>query len=241
MVSELMNMGDEPGEVVVAITYEYIPSPDASFAHVQPVWLDIGPGGGCEGAERPAFANSTFNYSSPAWTAKTDGRVVFTASHLHNGGSHLDIQLNGEVMCSGVAAYGQTPAYIETMPMNMSMNGMMMEMNMTMKDISSISTCSNRGALKADDELSITAFYDTNKYMPMRNTDGSLEPIMGIALVYFVEGSYVNATNGTHIMTSGSTAASPEPQPSTGDGARLGVAGTISVWCVVLAGVLALM
>ena len=129
MVSELMNMSDEPGDVMVTITYEYIPSPSASFAHVQPLWLDIGPADGCRGSDMPAHANSTFNYSSTNWVAKSDGRVTFMGSHLHDGGTHLEIQLNGDTVCNSVADYGQTPAYIDIMPMNMTMGGMTMEMN----------------------------------------------------------------------------------------------------------------
>jgi hypothetical protein len=106
------------------------------------------------------------------------------------------------------------------MPMNMTMNGMQMEMNMTVEHISSLSTCYNVGSFKAGDEWSLTAYYNTSEYMPMQNTDGSLEPIMGISLVYFVEGDYANATNGSRLMgkPTGQNATESSVPSSTSDG-----------------------
>jgi hypothetical protein len=218
MTSELMNMMDMESQAIVSITYEYIPSPPPSFGHLQPLWLDIGPGGGCNGSDRPAFANKTFQYSSPAWKASTNGYVVGIGAHLHDGGTQVKVKNNGNVVCDSVARYGQSAAYIDTMPMNMTMNGMQMEMNMTVEHISSLSTCYNLGSFKAGDEWSLTAYYNTSEYMPMQNTDGSLEPIMGISLVYFVQGDHANATNGSRLIGK-PTGKNATESSSTSDGA----------------------
>ena len=197
MLTELMNMSDEPASAVVTITYEYIPSPKSSFSRVKPLWLDIG---GCETSELPAFANKSFQHSSKDWTAQTEGHVTFIASHLHDGGTHLETKSNHNIVCNSVAAYGQTPAYVDTMPMNMTMNnGMQMEMNMSVEHISSLTPCTNQGTMKAGDKWSVTAYYDTDKYAPMTDMDGSLEPIMGIAIVYFAEGKAVNMVNNSAV------------------------------------------
>ena len=216
-ITELMNMMDMESTGIVSITYEYIPSPPPSFGHLQPLWLDIGPGGGCKGSDVPAFANKAFHYSSPAWKAPTDGYVVAIGSHLHDGGTQVKVKNNGNVVCDAVARYGQSAAYIDTMPMNMTMNGMQMEKNMTVEHISSIKACYDAGSFKAGDEWSLTAYYNTSEYMPMQNTDGSLETIMGISLVYFVEGDYANATNGSH-LTGKPTGQTAKVSTTTSDG-----------------------
>lgn len=244
-----MNMVDVPADAIMTITYEYIPSPPPSFAHVQMLWLDIGKAGGCKGSDMPAFANSTFNYSSMAWTAPTDGRVTFMVSHLHDGGTHINIKNNDNVVCDSVAKYGQTPAYIGAMPMsmNMTMNGMTMEMNKTVEDISSISTCSNVGMIKAGDKWSLEAYYNTDKYMPMMSVGGSLMPIMGISLVYFVEGTYVNGTDGKHILmneAAGQSIASKSSgkgSPSTSGGMRSTILGGSGVWALICLGLFTLL
>ena len=192
-----MNMMDESTDAVVIITYEYIPKPSDSFAHVKTLWLNIG---GCQTADMPAYKNTTFNYTSPAWTATMDGRVTTIVSHLHDGGTHLEVRNNKDVVCDAVATYGGNPAYISDLPMNMTMDGQTMEMTMKMTDISSLDVCSNVGVVKPGDEWFIRAFYNTSEYAPMADSDGKLMPIMGISLVYFVEGNYVNASNGTEIL-----------------------------------------
>ena len=73
-------------------------------------------------------------------------------------------------------------------------------MNMGMH-ISSLSECST-GQINLGDKLTVTAFYNTTEYMPMTNTDGSLAPIMGIALLYL-------AQNETYTITSTSKSSSP--------------------------------
>ena len=238
MVTELMNMADESGDAIVTITYEYIPSPSDSFAHVKMLWLDIG---GCGNSDKPAYANKSFTYSSPEWTATTDGRVTFVGAHLHDGGKHLEVKNSGEVVCNSVAAYGQSPAYIDSMPMNMSMNGMTMEMNMKMAHLSSLTTCTNQGVMKAGDKYSLTAYYNTSEYAPMTNTNGKLEDIMGIALVYFVEGTSVNATNGSTILTHEATGvqqANKTPSTKTSGGLTLAVPMFGSLWCLGFVGLL---
>ena len=141
---------------------------------------------------------------------------------------------NDEVVCNAVASYGQNPAYISHVPMNMSMDGMKMEMTMNTSHISSISTCSNVGIIKAGDRWSVSAYYNTSKYAPMTDSDGSLEPIMGISLVYFVEGTYVNATNGSKILqheAPAESASTPSSNTKTSSGFRL---TSSSIWYIAL-------
>jgi hypothetical protein len=51
-------------------------------------------------------------------------------------------------------------------------------MGMEMMHISSISACENVGVLCVGNDLEITAHYDTRKYMPMMNADGTLVLVM---------------------------------------------------------------
>lgn len=179
---------------IVTITYEYLPGLPSSFYKVTPIWLDIT---GCGDSEMPAKNNTAFQYTSPIWTANATGRVTAGVGHLHDGGVNLVITQNNNTMCDSIAAYGQNPGYID--PSGMSMPGMTMG-NMGVH-ISSLSECST-GQVNLGDNMTVTAFYNTTEYMPMTNTDGSLAPIMGIALLYL-------AQNETYTSTSTSAASSP--------------------------------
>lgn len=197
MLVELMNEIEEPRPVVVTITYEYIPNPPQSFSRVTPVWLDIG---NCTDSDMPAFNDTTFQYSmNPPWKANFAGRVTFTGGHLHDGGTHLTILQNNNTICDSVASYGLTPGYIEPAG-SMNMSGM--NMGMSMMDISNMSSCENTGVVNVGDEFSVTAYYNTSEYAPMLNSDGTLAPIMGIALIYIAPG---NATTTTTSNTASST------------------------------------
>jgi hypothetical protein len=195
---------------IVTITYEYLPGLPSNFHKVTPIWMDIT---GCGGSEAPTKNDTAFQYTSPVWTANATGRVTSAIGHLHDGGVHLDITKNNSTMCDCAAAYGQDPGYVD--PSGMNMPGMPM-MNMGMH-ISSLSECST-GQINLGDNLTVTAFYNTTEYTPMTNTDGSLAPIMGIALLYL-------AQNETYTIISTSKSSSSTP---TGSGSGSGVSSSSS-------------
>ncbi|OCL08518.1 hypothetical protein AOQ84DRAFT_439525 [Glonium stellatum] len=196
---ELMNETVEPRDAVVTITFEYIPTVPSGFNLAAPVWLDIG---NCTNSDMPAQANTTFEYSSAPWTSDITGQILDTAGHIHDGGTYIEVLQNNKMICNCSAAYGQTPGYIETTPMNMSM--MNMNMGMDMVHISSITSCFNDGTLKKGDTLGVTAHYNTSEYAPMMDNDGSLSPIMGISLLYVAIGGNSSTTPSASSTTSGS-------------------------------------
>ena len=166
-------MVDKPRDAYMTMTFEFIRGSPAGFAHVEPLWFDIG---GCVDSKLPAKPDAHFDYTSPVWTSGgVSGRVTFVAGHLHDGGTRLEVVRNGEVACVSVAEYGCEGGEV----------GKEMEMGMGMH-ISSMSTCQNAGRVELGDEWTVKAHYDTKLHAPMVNMDGSLEPIMGIALLYVV-------------------------------------------------------
>ena len=165
MGGELMNMRHKPREVVLSMIFEFVPRVPKGFRKVKSYWLDVG---GCEGSSVPAREAQAFQYSSPDWEAKKTGRVVSVASHLHDGGVHTEIRKNGKVVCDSLAGYGECH------------DGLKSEE----RHIETLSTCVDVGKTKKGDEWGITSYYNTSMHAPMKNMDGSLEPVMGISLVY---------------------------------------------------------
>ena len=218
-------MVDSPRNTVLTITYEFIPTVPAGFDKVQPLWLDIG---GCNSSELPAQADTTFQYSSPVWTSNLTGQITFLGGHLHDGGTHLAVMKNQDIFCDCVAAYGQSPEYIDSSAMNTSMSGMS-GMNMSMgtdtMHISSMSFCENKGSIAAGDKLAVTAYYNTTEYSPMTNTDGSLAPIMGISILYVAE-----STNGTATTNESTGGNSSSPYVSAAS-QESGVGALAALWC----------
>jgi len=185
--AELMNQAMFNQSAVVTVTFSYILSSPATkhIQHITPIWLDIG---GCGDSDLPAFANTTFSYTSPAWKSTVKGRVVMAGGHLHDGGTDIKL-LKGNVTMAGCdlqAKYGQTPGYIDG-PDSMEMGGMSGggEMQYMGMHVSSIPTCEGM-KIKKGEILSVQAMYDTRKYVPMMDDDGMLDDIMGISILYVV-------------------------------------------------------
>ena len=110
----------------------------------------------------------------------------------------------------------------------------------SMLHISSISSCSGQ-AISVGDLWTVNAHYNTAKYAPILDTDGSLMPIMGISMFYVAEGQVgSNATltvgaNGMDVAAaaasgSGSTTAATATVTRTmtsGAGGRKGISETV--------------
>ena len=163
LITELMNLNDHEETAMLTITYDFVLSADAkNFNPIRNIWLDVG---GCGDSDQPVNDSTAaqFDFSSPPFTVTEPARVVFTGGHLHNGGTHVEIMKNGQLLCDSVAEY-------------------------TEYDISHMSSCAELGgdqaSLMPGDELSIKAYYDTDAHPLMKTTDGNFEDVMGIALVY---------------------------------------------------------
>ena len=163
LFTELMNMNDHEDTAMLTITYDFVPGADAKdFRPIRTLWLDVG---GCEGSGMPVNSSmgTEFDFTSQPFTVTEPAHILFSGGHLHNGGTHVEIMKNGQLLCDAVAEY-------------------------TDHDISSMSSCvkftEDQASLKPGDQLSIRAYYDTDAHSLMKNTDGSFEDVMGISLVY---------------------------------------------------------
>lgn len=171
MATELMNEREEEQTAVLTITYEYIPYEALDFATTTPIWLDIG---GCR-SDVPVPSNQTsFEMVSPAWTSSIKGRLVTVVSHLHDGGTRLQLQRDGEEVCNSKAEYGMMSKTTHTYGVDMD-------------HITSMSECYDIGRMSIGEEWTVKAHYDLKKHKPMLDEHGQPEAIMGIAVLYVVE------------------------------------------------------
>lgn len=118
---------------------------------------------------------------SATWTSNLDGEIMDLMSHLHDGGVSLVLKADGELVCDSTARYGETPEYIAA-PDAMIVPGS------AKKHISSQTTCDpakmKTRQMKKGQKWEITANYDFDKFAPMLNENGEMEPVMGLALMY---------------------------------------------------------
>jgi hypothetical protein len=171
LIYDLMNMTAQARQVYITVTFEHVPVDTPGFKEITPVWLDINQ---CGNSERPAQTGQySYDYTL---TMPRPGKMIGIGGHLHDGGTNLTIEHNGELVCDSVPTYGGDPAYIEG-PDSLHMPGT--------PHISAMSTCQGTEAepvatVDAGDRLKLTANYDSTKHMQMHG-----EAVMGIAIGYF--------------------------------------------------------
>ena len=176
--TELMNETPSNKTVILTIDYEFIPATTypPSFRNLTSVWLDVG---GCGDSDVPITQeNKTFTLSTPqTWIMPATGlyhlnpgRIVFAEGHLHDAGTHIEIVRNKEeVLCNSMATYGATSGFIEK--------------EGDVEHISNMTSCGG-DVVKAGDEFDLRAYYDMTTRPGMREADGTLAPVMGIAILY---------------------------------------------------------
>ena len=186
-LAELMNEVDESREAVVSIDWAYTTTISADVDLATPVWLNITGVCGMNGSEVTVPDSPTFTFNmDPSWNATISGDILFIGSHLHDGGVKLKVKRNDKTLCDGVAGYGESPGYMESMDMAYvhhrdDMPGMVME------HISSITKCVGVGETQLDDAWAVEAHYNLTAHPTMMDEDGKSAPVMGIALVYIAD------------------------------------------------------
>jgi Stress up-regulated Nod 19 len=183
-----MNSTPKNITTILTIDYEFIPASPypVAFRNLTSVWLDVG---GCDDSDVPVQGNSTFTLSTPSsWTMPASdlyrlnaGRIVFAEGHLHDAGTHIEILKNSdESICDSIATYGATPGFVEK--------------DLGMQHISNMTSCGGdvpspeSNIVKAGDRFDLRAHYDMTTHKGMRESDGTLAPVMGIAIMYLAPG-----------------------------------------------------
>jgi hypothetical protein len=205
-----MNMNAGYKEVYLTIYYDYVEGHPSHFEEIKPVWLDAFQCGTSEISGRSA--NSKFDFGSPAWTANFDGQIMGAGGHLHDGGTHLDILVDGKNICTSVPTYGTdeqarfradvaksggiAPAN-PVVPASTSHKDMP-GMKMSSQHIIAMSICADNTAglkelpisplglkqLKKGQSWTLRAYYDYTKHSGMKNNWGGQSTVMGISIFY---------------------------------------------------------
>jgi hypothetical protein len=180
LLVDLMNTTTAAKTVYLTMNYSYVPASTAGYRGVQPIWLDAAQ---CGTSEVPARTGAYTVKSNP-YTSTVSGQLIGAGGHLHDGGTHLTVERNGQVFCDGAALYGTKPGYTTPMApgddMDHSHGG-------AMTHISEHPACrQNLPTINAGDRLSITGFYDDAQH-PQMVHGGRLHTVMAIAILYVAE------------------------------------------------------
>jgi len=173
MIIELMSESAQDQQVFIVMRYEYVEGTAAAgYAESQIAWLDAT---GCGASSVPAKTGK-YSIASPGWKSTLNGKMRFAAGHVHDGGTHADVTLNGKVVCTSKMLYARKPEFISAPGAGGA------DHHAAALHISDAGACRDFGDIKVGDELKVISYYDMDKY-PGQEHEGKAHPIMGIALI----------------------------------------------------------
>ena len=198
---QLMNMKDKEQWVWLTLTYEFLPGKHPDFKKGRTVWMDIGQLPGCSRIKanwgssnltaQQVPMSTKFSEHSKLWEVATDGLLLGTGAHQHDGGTSTLIFHNGKVICDSKAMYSNSSAGHHGGMGGMRKRQMMSGSNGN-NDIPHIykqTGCEFKDGypLKKGDTLYLQADYDFELHPGMKNSKGELDEVMGIvgSLVVF--------------------------------------------------------
>jgi hypothetical protein len=181
LLVDLMNENLEPKQVYMTMTFNFVPGSSAGYRPMKPLWLDINQ---CGTSEMPAKTGK-YNYKSIPWTSTVTGPWLGVGGHMHDGGTNVTIEQNGQVICNSEAKYATKPEYISGGGGMDHGDGGMDHGHGGMEHISEHGVCYTPALpqLTAGARVGLTAYYDDSVHTQMLH-NGRLHNVMGIAIGY---------------------------------------------------------
>jgi hypothetical protein len=180
LIVDLMNENMEDKIVYLTLTYDYVPGHPADYDDMKPVWFDVAQ---CLTSEWPAPSN-TGRYTIPStfWQPDFEGDIVIAGGHLHDGGDRVQLEVDGQNVCTSVAGYGERPEFVAKSSVGHGGGATV--------HLSSMTLCSpNAGTMKVrrvskSQRWQLRAEYDYGKNKGNHHGDGKQANVMGIAIMY---------------------------------------------------------
>jgi hypothetical protein len=182
----------EDKTVYMTMTYDYVEGRPAGIGNVKAIWLDAAQCGTSEIFPPKQTGDYSVKYT---WTANINGEILGAGGHLHDGGTHLTLSVDGKQICDSVATYGSGKAGMG----GPAMGGMDGGEKATapkgaapslakQEHITAMSGCFDDKLglkeLKKGQKWTLEAFYDYSKHAGMTHGNGKQENVMGIAIMY---------------------------------------------------------
>src|ERR1700761_3937597 len=104
LITDLMNMNPGSKTVYLTMYYDYVDGHPSNFHEIKPVWFDAAQCGTSEVSGRSP--SSKFDFRASPWIANFEGEVLHAGGHLHDGGTEINLVVDGKVACRSYATYG---------------------------------------------------------------------------------------------------------------------------------------
>jgi len=199
-IVDLMNMNNHDETLYMTLTYDYLDGRPAGFDNMKAIWLDAAQCGTSE--VKPPKETGSYVINA-TWTANIEGEILGAGGHVHDGGTHLTLSVDGKLVCDSVATYGVGGKGMGGMGMAPTSGGSPAPaINATShgagghdsgghsgngEHIVAMSACDGAQMgkyLKKGQKWDLRAYYDYDKHPGMKHDNGKQENVMGISILY---------------------------------------------------------
>jgi hypothetical protein len=180
---ELMSESKQPMQLYMILRFEYVPKTTPGYKPAAMVWLDVTSCG--RESEFPAVPG-TYKKESKEFIMSEPGDWLVGAGHVHDGGTKVEMYVNGVLSCSSKQIYAnRRGGFLEPNDSSMSEMGHTRETKgVTGMHISDVALCKDWGSVQKGDKVKVIAFYNDTEHVQMKNPKGELEGQMGIMFTY---------------------------------------------------------
>lgn len=179
---QLQNLEQDVKEVYIDMDYDYLPGQPEGYTDIIPVPQDALGMGGMRGGIEQAGA---WQRTSGQYKANQDSRILMMYGHVHDGGIHTEIMINGNIVCDSIAYYQdmKIPANQVTTT-GTGTHGHKKRDGAGTSHITAFGECLEVGKIKKGDAITTKVYYDFNQRPsePMQN--GKKDALMGISMTY---------------------------------------------------------
>ena len=151
MQTEIVNYSPKPQKWYIAADVEYTAGRPEGAEDVSVTDFNVvSCSGFLEAGYHPPNGEAKFAKTSPKFIMSRDGTILHAMGHLHDGGTNIQLLLNGKLVCDSVATYGG--------PRGTFLNGD----GSKWETISSMSSCRDPIRVKKGDVMTLVSVYDTD-------------------------------------------------------------------------------
>lgn len=174
---EIMSQATKQFTVYGTMLFEYVPKSTPGYRPARLVWVDV-----TNCAKNSDFIPKTGVYEkvSKNFAMKHDAELLFANGHQHDGGTRVELMVNGKVSCTSKQLYSDRRGHYTEVKENI-LPGLAMPAG---SHISDVGVCKDWGTVKKGDTMSVKAYFDDKEHMQMKSGKGKLEVQMGLMWTY---------------------------------------------------------
>jgi hypothetical protein len=178
---QLQNMEAREKEVYIDLDYDYLPGQPEGYTDIIPVSQDAL---GMDAMSGKIKQNGVWTKTSSPYKSGQDARILMMYGHVHDGGIHTEIMVNGKVKCDSLAFYQDMKVPMNVTTTTGHSHAKRDGPKGKNSHILSFGECVDVGMINKGDVITTKVYYDFTKRPATPLANGHEDALMGISMTY---------------------------------------------------------